>query len=100
MITVDGKLAGFSFIKVDSETSTFDVAEFFILRSYRKMGVGKALIDHMFFLHKGKWTIDTHMKNITAQKFWRSAVKNNAVGGFSETIIQDGRRMKWSFTNI
>jgi predicted acetyltransferase len=100
IISVDGKLAGFSFIKtVKGESLTFEVAEFFILRKYRKKGIGKELINRIFSLHKGNWTIDTHIKNTIAQNFWRNAVKSNAIGEYKETLIENGRRMKWSFKN-
>ena len=100
LLSIDGKLAGFSLIKtVEGDSLTFEVAEFFILRKYRKMGIGKELINRMFSLHKGNWTIDTAIKNTVAQNFWRNAVKSNAIGEFEETLIENGRRMMWTFKN-
>jgi predicted acetyltransferase len=98
IITADGHLAGFSLIKnTEADTAAFEVAEFFILKKYRNSGVGKALMDRMFSLHKGNWTIDTSMNNTIAQHFWRNIVNSASNGRYEESTIEDGTRLKWSF---
>lgn len=100
IVTVDGHLAGFSLIRaLSADSITFEVAEFCILKKYRKMGVGKALIDRMFTLHKGNWVIDTPINNTTAQRFWRYAVKGACTAGYDEHFIENNRRLQWTFKN-
>jgi predicted acetyltransferase len=100
LLTVDGKIAGLAFVRIIlDEPLTFSIAEFFVVRKYRNLGVGTALINKMFSFHKGNWNIDTAIKNIAAQNFWRKSVKNNATGEIEESIIEQGRRMQWKFSN-
>jgi predicted acetyltransferase len=100
IVTVDGHLAGLSLIRTCEMTPvTFEVAEFFILKKYRKTGVGTALIARLFTLHKGHWVIDTAIKNTVAQNFWRNCVINANSSGFEEHLIENGRRLQWIFKN-
>ena len=100
LLRVDGKLAGFALIReTESEPLTFAVAEFFVMRKYRGLGLGTLLIFRMFELHKGKWSISTPIKNLTAQKFWRKIVIDVSHGEYEEYLIDDGRRLEWAFDN-
>lgn len=100
IITVDGRLSGFSLVRtIDKTPLTFEIAEFFIMRKYRKHGLGKILINKMFTLHIGRWIINTPIRNIVAQNFWRNVISNNAIGKIEESIIEDGRRIQWEFSN-
>jgi len=100
LLTVGGNPAGLSLIRtIEPDPLTFEVAEFFIVRRHRKSGAGTALISKMFELHKGKWTINTPIKNVAAQNFWRKAVKNASAGEYKEYLVENGRRLQWSFNN-
>ena len=100
LLTADGKLAGLSLIRtIEENPLTFEVAEFFIVRKYRRLGLGSALITRMFELHQGKWIINTPIKNITAQSFWRKAVQNASEGKYKEYLAENGRRLEWMFEN-
>ena len=97
LLTVDGKYAGFALIRViEQKPLTFAVAEFFILKKYRKAKIGSALISKIFELHKGKWIINTPIKNIAAQNFWRKAAKS-ASDEYQEYHTGNGRRLEWTF---
>lgn len=98
IVTADGKIAGFSLIRtVETNPLTFEIAEFFILKKYRKLGMGKLLCSKLFCLHEGNWIINTPIKNQTAQHFWRNTVKHASEGIFTEYLIENGRRMEWTF---
>ncbi|MCL2774092.1 MAG: phosphotransferase [Oscillospiraceae bacterium] len=101
LLTVDQNLAGLALIRVvEPIPLTFEVAEFFIMKKYRKLGIGSILSSKIFELHKGKWTISTPIKNIVAQNFWRKAVKNAAPEKYEEYLTDDGRYIGWLFDNI
>ncbi len=101
LITVDGNLAGFALIRTLKQNDlTFEVAEFFILKKYRNSGVSKLFITELFSLHQGNWIINTPIKNIPAQRFWRKIANGESKGEFKEYLIEDGRRMEWAFKNI
>jgi len=100
LLTADGKPAGLSFIRtIKTNPLTFEVAEFFVVRKYRKTGAGTVLISKMFEWHKGEWVINTPIKNTIAQHFWRKAVKDAAAGEYKEYPTEDGRRLEWAFSN-
>ncbi|MCL2404699.1 MAG: GNAT family N-acetyltransferase [Defluviitaleaceae bacterium] len=100
IVKVNGNLAGFSLIRtLGHEPLTFSISEFFVMKKYRNIGIGAAMSTKMFELHKGKWIINTPIKNITAQHFWRKAAKNASLGVYDEYLIDNGRRMEWGFDN-
>jgi len=61
LVKVDGNLAGLALIKQGSEISgdplSWDVAEFFIMRGYRKHGVGRQVAHQIWQKFPGQWEI-------------------------------------------
>src|SRR5689334_10955686 len=61
LLRVDGKLAGFALIHqrshISGDTDVWDMAEFFVLRKYRRQGVGALVARHLFELHRGPWEV-------------------------------------------
>jgi predicted acetyltransferase len=83
-----GKLAGFVLvreIKVANTTSKHSVAEFFILRKYRRQGIGKEVAYKVFEMFKGKWSIAWLDTNSSAEAFWKRIVSEFSGGNYSET---------------
>jgi predicted acetyltransferase len=75
------KYAGFVLIKQINSTdrSNFSIAQFFILKKYRRAGTGKAIAIQVFNLHKGQWEV--HQKNSKpAQMFWNSVISKYTNG--------------------
>lgn len=100
LATVDGKLAGFALVrKVGHNKNEYEVAEFFVLRKYRKKGVGTALMEKIFAEHKGEWQIETPERNGVGAAFWRAVIEKAAVGKIEETILPGRKRASWRFTN-
>jgi predicted acetyltransferase len=50
------------------------MAEFFVLKAYRKQGVGKTALDLALAAHPGPWHIAVPHANRAAQVFWRRAL--------------------------
>lgn len=80
-IKVDGKLAGFVMVcghcYVSKDEDTLFMAEFFVMRKYRKHGIGKMAAKKVLDLHKGKWELTVHPKNPVSIKFWNRVIKNS-----------------------
>ncbi len=77
-IEADSSLAGFVMVNdypeaADRETD-FSVSEFFVIHKYRRMGLGKKAFFMAMALHKGRWQLKRHPKNITSVRFWDKAV--------------------------
>lgn len=93
LIKVADQYAGFVLIKsVDSETEKyFTIAEFFIMKKYRRCGIGKAAADDIFRLHPGYWQVFQMAENKRAQKFWREVIGSYTNGQFTKTITGNQR---------
>jgi predicted acetyltransferase len=83
LIRVDGRLAGFALVR-EVEPGTVSVAEFFILRGRRRVGVGAAAAIGLFDLFRGTWRVAEQERNLPAQLFWRRVIGQYTDGKFSE----------------
>jgi len=98
-IKVNNILAGFALVSdypdVSIETD-FTMAEFTVLLKYRRMGIGKCVVNKLFETHKGKWQIKFHPKNVPSEKFWTKIVNEYTKGNYKtiennkEVIYRDG----------
>lgn len=89
LITVDGNIAGFALVRDQSEaaggTVRHSVAEFFIVRKYRRQGVGRDAARQFFaVLPPGKWVVAQTLANTVAQAFWRTVVREHTGNRFTE----------------
>ena len=90
LVFVDGKLAGFVLVKLGSEVSgnvsVWDMAEFFVIRGYRRRGIGAHVAHEMWRRFPGTWEVRVMESNISAQHFWAQAIS-----GFAERVIGPAR---------
>lgn len=93
VISVDDHLAGF--VLVDDEVflpgSQRSITEFFVLRKYRRRGVGLAAAHEVFRRLPGRWEVQVIAPNVPAQHFWRKVVEGFTQGRFVETALNDER---------
>ena len=93
LIHVAGCLAGFALINRYSRLhEPFDghaVAEFFILRKYRRMGAGRVAAIQLFDRFPGRWEVASLATNIPAQSFWRSTIDAYTEGRYQEIWLQN-----------
>lgn len=92
VIKVEEKYAGFALVRHIHGKSEdyYSVAEFFIMRKYRNLDVGKTVATHLFNQFQGKWEVAEMEENIPAQKFWRKVISAYTKGNFEEI-----RRPEW-----
>lgn len=78
LVTVDGHLAGCALVcrgsRIGADPQTWDMAEFFIVRRYRKRGVGAAVAHEIWRRFPGTWEIRVMEGNHPARAFWGAAV--------------------------
>jgi len=85
LIRADGKLAGFALIhQLAASPAAHDVGEFFILRKYRRAGIGGAVARDLFDRFPGAWQVRELPANTSAQAFWRRTIDDYTRGAFSE----------------
>jgi predicted acetyltransferase len=78
LIRVNGRLAGLILVNKGSEVSgnksAWDIAEFFILRGYRKRGVGTQAAQLVWKQLPGQWEVRVMEANALALRFWANAI--------------------------
>ncbi len=99
-ILVDGILAGFAMVndlpEVHDRDTDFQMAEFFVMPKYRRLGVGKAAFFKLLDIHKGRWHLRRHPKNQTSVQFWDNTISEYTNGQFEivraypKTEYEDG----------
>ena len=96
LIRVDGKLAGFVLVKKGSEFSgneaVLDMAEFFILRGYRRQGIGTEVAHQVWRKLPGPWEVRVMQANHSALKFWQHAIAAFTVEVIPFAVVEkDGK---------
>jgi predicted acetyltransferase len=89
IVRVSGRLAGFILVRAIDE-ATYSIAEFFIMRKYRRRGIGQTVAHRIFDMFPGQWRVAQEEGNLPAQAFWRKVISRYTNGGFGE--VQDDNR--------
>ena len=72
-----------------------DLAEFFVVRRYRRQGVGTRAAAAIFGLRRGRWEVRERTGNAAARAFWRKAIGAYTNGEFDEIVVADERWQGW-----
>lgn len=83
-IRVGTRPAGFALVRSGEPTR---MAELFMLRKYRRAGLGAKAAREVLRLHPGRWSISQLATNRPATEFWRRAIPVP----FEESVHADGR---------
>ena len=103
LVKVDGHLAGFVLITkgslINGDPEIWDVSEFFIMRGYRRRGIGAALAHEIWRRFPGAWEVRVLERNATALPFWEATVSAFAGSAFETSTGEQGskRRRVFSF---
>lgn len=87
LFRLEGQLAGFALVR--EESGRFELAEFFVMRKYRRRGVGEEAARHLFARFPGPWVVSQLASNVAATAFWRGVIGRFA-GPFEERMGHDG----------
>lgn len=76
LIRVDDKLAGFVLVSMNTYAaeSDYSIAEFFIMRKFRRKKIGMQVAHRIFGMYPGWWEARQTKKNTAAQSFWRKVM--------------------------
>ena len=86
-VRVDGRLAGFVLVGPHSPSGQpvdHSVAEFFVMRRYRRLGVGRSAARNVFDLLPGVWEVAEIAANTPAQTFWRAVIGEYTGGDYRD----------------
>jgi predicted acetyltransferase len=80
LVQINGKLAGLVFVSRASDLSrnepVWDMAEFFILRRYRRHGIGTQIAHQVWRRFPGPWQVRVMQSNTAAHHFWAHAISS------------------------
>ena len=97
---VGASIAGFAVIGSAADwlgnVAARDVHEFFVLRKFRRSGVGKQMAALLWNEHPGEWLVRVLEANAPAVFFWRTAISGYRASSYQEERrVIDGR--SWIF---
>lgn len=92
IIRVKGQLAGFVLISKYADPiyseQRWSVAEFFVLKKYRRKKVGTQVAVQIFDMFRGKWQVAQIENNLPAQSFWRVVIGEYTRGAYEEIVVK------------
>ncbi len=93
LFKTDGCLSGLAFVGEGSYTQPgvlqhYLMDEFFVLRAYRRRGVGAWFARQLFERFPGVWEIGQITKNTPATQFWRRILERNRIQ-YSEVKVDN-----------
>jgi predicted acetyltransferase len=97
---VDHSIAGFAMVGSAAEwlgeSGAHDIHEFFVLRRFRRNGIGQRMATQIWNERPGAWLVRVAEANAPAIPFWRTAISNYSHGSYQEEArIVHGRA--WRF---
>jgi predicted acetyltransferase len=102
-IRIDNNLVGFAYVtRHDSyfdQGKTHNLSEFFVMRKYRRRGIGEQVACALFDRFPGRWEFGTLPGNLVAQAFWRR-VLGRYTGGTHQEVSEGCERWSgpiWTF---
>ena len=97
---VGDSIAGFALIGSGGEwlgdIGAHDVHEFFIMRKFRRHGVGRSMATFLWNEHPGEWLVRVLEANAPATTFWRGEISIYSFGSYREEQHTVGGR-PWKF---
>jgi ribosomal-protein-alanine N-acetyltransferase len=65
----------------------YRMAEFFIARTRRRLGIGRMAVQLILNRFAGRWEITEYLRNADAVNFWRRVVASYTRGSYQERIV-------------
>ena len=65
----------------------YRMAEFFVLRTRRRLGIGQTAVQLILSRFAGRWEISEYLRNAEAVSFWRRVVASYTRGSYQERIV-------------
>lgn len=90
--TVHGRYAGFALANraVRIGTDGYWMDQFFVLKKYRRQGVGQLLARSVFAALPARWEVGQMPQNHAAQTFWRKVIVEYTSSRFTEQELRTG----------
>lgn len=94
LLVQDGEIVGFARVQ-HLALDRHELAEFFVMPTWRRRGVGRAAARLLFDRFVGRWTLSVIDARSTAGRFWRSTLARYACDRFTERV--DAGALRFDF---
>jgi predicted acetyltransferase len=95
LVQVGERLAGFALVqqrsRLTGDEGVNDMAEFFVMRRFRRQRVGEHVAASLFDRFRGPWEVREKAENKAATAFWRRVIGQYTGGRFEEITLDDAR---------
>ena len=93
VVLVDDALAGFVLVSAQTllpaNAGGRCIKEFFIMRRYRRQGIGKRVAAEIFSLSPCRWEVRVVQANQAAERFWEAAIQDYAGSDYQKEVRDD-----------
>lgn len=90
LVKLDRKLAGFVLV---NRPAAWDMAEFFIVRGYRRRGIGAEVAHQVWKRFPGPWEVRVMDSNQPALRFWERAIHSYTGQSLRPIPIEKGDKL-------
>ena len=102
LIRNNADVVGFALVTRGSPATVdphdLDVSEFFILRSYRRCGIGRRVAFLLWDLIPGRWVVRVSEMNSAGLKFWEGAIREYTRDTYRERLYPGKSHIFRAFT--
>ncbi len=95
LISAADRMVGFALINsytcLEENSGAKSIAEFFVMRAFRRQGIGKAAARRIFDMFPGKWEVRQIRSNVGGRQFWRNVIDEYTGGHFTEIELDDDK---------
>ena len=103
LIRVDGRIAGLVLVRSCCEhthlSNPHNIAEFFVMKKYRRKGVGRAAAMKVFDMFPGGWEISQWENNLPARSFWKQVIDEYTNGNYDPFAAPEKGEVGFTFYN-
>jgi len=92
VVLVESRYAGVALVNRRAKVpgGTYWLEQFFIVKKYRRRGIGAAAACALFDAIPGAWQVGQMPLNLPAQAFWRATIGRYTGGRYTEVRLESG----------
>jgi predicted acetyltransferase len=92
LFRVDGKWAGFGmvspYVMLPENAGGTSLAEFFVMRKYRRRGIGRVAFRQLVARHPGAWEVRVAQENSKGRAFWPIVIEEVTGGDYQRMVLE------------
>ena len=86
-IVSEGEIAGFALVRRSPKNDhVWDMGQFFVLRKFRGLGLGREAFSQALQMHQGDWQVRVLPNNQAAHRFWKTSISDVSNGAYCEAM--------------